>query len=102
MAIFCDSTTIIRSCILRIAIFTIDGVLDKFLGIVLAAFSINHARCIRLLITTGAMKHTIGNSMVKKRMELGIWDLGRYNGVNLLSITNFIILMQPNKKMNMW
>ena len=67
-----------------------------------AALLVNHARCLWLDITTGTMKHTIGNSLVEKRVELGIRDLGRYNGVNLLSIMNFIILMQPNKNMNVW
>ena len=102
MTIFCDSTPIVGSCILRIAIFTINSMLDKFLGVMFAALLVNHARSIWLDVTTGTMKHTIGNSLVKKRIELGIRDFGRYNGVNLLSVTNFIILMQQNRNMNVW
>ena len=102
MNIFCDSMPIVRSCILRIAIFTINGMLKKLFGVMFAALLVNHAKYLWLDITTGTMKHTIGNSLVKKRIELGIRDFGRYNGVNLLSIMNFIILMQPNRNMNVW
>ena len=76
--------------------------LKKFFGVIFGTLIVNHARSIWLVITTGTMKYTIGNSMVKKRIELGIRDFGRYNRVNLVSIMNLIILMQPNQNMDVW
>ena len=62
--IFVDFTSIVWSGILRITILSIYSVFDELLGIMLAALSIYHARCIRFLISTGTMKHASGNCFI--------------------------------------
>lgn len=64
MKSFAHCTSIVWPGILRITVFSIYCVFDELLGIMLATASIDHARCLVVLSSTGTVKHAVGDGFV--------------------------------------
>ena len=99
--IFLHCTTIVWPCILRITVVSIYSVFVEDLGIMLATFSILHARCVRFIGSTGTMKHASSDGFVKKRILITIWKLSRHDVINLVCVMYFVIRMKKDEAMHM-
>jgi hypothetical protein len=75
---------------------------SKLLWIMFAASTIDHARSVRLIISTGTMKHTGGDSFVEQRMKIRIRDFRRHDIIDLFCIADFIIRMKEDEEVHVW
>ena len=91
-----NGPAILRASIVRIAILLDDGVREKWLGKALFADIVLNTSLRR----TRTMKHGFGNGSMELGMDLGIWNLGRDDGINLFHSTNLVWLLQKNQEMH--
>jgi len=91
-----DSVAIIRSCILWIAIILHASLLTEVFGKALLAESIDHTT----ICIARTMEHEVPHSFIELRMEMLIRDLGRDEGVNLLSSTYLVLLLKEDKEVH--
>jgi len=94
-------STIVRSGIFRITIFTKVGFWIEGLWKVLVALSINHAGSIWEFWTARTMHHALCDHGIEGRMGNWVRDLSRDDGVDMSSITYFEGLPQKDEQMDM-
>ena len=102
MTIILYCTTVVRPGILRITVLSIYGMLIERLWIMLATSSIDHARCVRFISTTGTMKHAISDGLIEKRILILVRKLSRHDIINLICIMNFVVWMKKDEAMHVW
>src|ERR1700733_9273588 len=67
--------TIVRACIKRVALITINSLLTKLLWKMFAAFAISHAFGMFISITTWTMNHGFCDDLIKCWLCYRIWNL---------------------------
>ena len=92
--------TIIGSSILRITILAQVGFSTEILWIMLAALFFDHARCIWEFRATGTMDHALGSCGIEDRVSDWIWYLSRDNGVDVMCIAYFELLLQKEQEVD--
>jgi len=91
-----DSVTIIRTCILWIAILLHASLGTEVLGIALLAKAILQAAvCI-----AGTMEHEVRDSLIELRMDIWIRNLGRDEGVDLLWGAYLALFMEEDEEVH--
>jgi hypothetical protein len=93
---FLDATTIIRSGIFRIAILLHDCCIAERLWKVLFALAILQTSLRR----ARAMKHVFGDYFVELGMFIAVWDLGRDECINLIDITDLVLILKKDKQVH--
>ena len=92
--------SIIWPGILRIAILTKTCLRTELLWKMLAANSIDHARCIGVFWTARTMDHALCDSGIELGMSNRVRDLSRYNGVNMGCITDLKLALQKYEEVD--
>jgi len=92
--------TIIWPGILRITIFTIAGLGVKILWIMLAAFTVDHARSVSVFRTAGTMHHALCDDLIEHGMSNRVRDLTRHDRIHMGSITDLKGTFQKEQEMD--
>lgn len=100
MIVFAHCPSVVWPGIPRITTLSIYCVFVELLWIMLATLSIDHARCIRLLSSTGTMKHAISDCLIQKRILIWIGKLSGHDIVYLVCIQYPVVWMKPDEGMH--
>ena len=87
-----ESASIVWPGILGITVISKTCGLTELLAITLAALTIHHAGRVGMLRTARAMQHAGGDGLVEHGVGDWVRELGRDNAIDLIGITNFVLL----------
>ena len=90
--------TIIVSGILRITIFTKAGLRAIIHWIMLAAFTIDHARSVWVFRTAGTVHHALCDGLIKHGVSDRVRDLSGHDGIDMGSVTDLKGTLQKSKR----